>query len=79
MTASETRKPRPSAANTGSRAHIESGKRNSTTIVREIAAILAIGLMTGVMFWQSVFGMADDLRGPMVPVSMAVEAHDYGR
>ena len=60
-------------------AHIESGKRNSTTIVREIAAILAIGLMTGVMFWQSVFGMADDLRGPMVPVSMAVEAHDYGR
>ena len=48
--------------------------RNATrpSIVREIAAILAIGAMVGVMFWQSVFGMAADLAsGPMAPVHVA--------
>jgi hypothetical protein len=50
--------------------------------VREIAAILAIGAMTGVMFWQSVFGMVDSFTsGPVVEIvgSMAMEAQDYGR
>ena len=47
-----------------------------TTIVREIAAILAIGLMVGTMFWSAVFGAADDLAsGPMVPVHVAEVQH----
>lgn len=46
---------------------------NRPSLAREIAAIVTIGAMTGVMFWQSVFGMADDLAsGPMVPMSYSV-------
>ena len=58
--------------------HTEQGsqkkqQRQFTTITREIAAILAIGAMTGVMFWSAVFGAADDLAsGPVAPMSYSV-------
>lgn len=54
----------------------------NSTLFREIVSILAIGAMTGVMFWQSVFGMVDSFTsGPVVEIvgSMAMEAQDYGR
>lgn len=80
MPTPKTRKPRPSAnRDTASK---ENQHNHITRIVREIAAILAIGAMTGVMFWQSVFGMVDSFTsGPVVEIvgSMAMEAQDYGR
>lgn len=53
-------------------------KENSTGtlshLFREFIAILAVGAMVGVMFWQSVFGMAADLAaGPLEPV--IIQAH----
>ena len=63
--------------NPASAPHTDQAQRKKSTatlsrITREIAAILAIGAMVGVMFWQSVFGMAADLAsGPMAPVHVA--------
>lgn len=49
-----------------------SKKKSTATlsrITREIAAILAIGAMVGVMFWQSVFGMSGQF-GPGPDISI---------
>ena len=66
----ERQNPRP--AGTGARDQKKNSNETISRFAREIAAILAIGAMVGVMFWQSVFGMAADLAsGPMAPVHMA--------
>ena len=79
MKPSETRKPRP----TGNRDTAQN-KNSADTVsrfVREIAAIVTIGLMVGTMFWSAVFGMAADLAsGPITPIGYSVaEVNQNGR
>ena len=80
MEASKTRKPRPAANGDTAKMQKRHTDITASWLIREAVATIAIGAMLGVMFWQSVFGMADDFTSsPIIPIQMAMEAQSHGR
>jgi hypothetical protein len=71
-------KPRPDAANIGSRAKNQIQHRHST-LVREIVGMALTAAIFTASVWASVFGAADDLAsGPVIPMSYSMaEASDH--
>ena len=78
MTRDPQKHESPGSATNTTEAKSKNSAETISHLAREIAAILAVGAMVGVMFWQSVFGMAADLAsGPMAPVHMAEVSDDH--
>ena len=73
MSSHQRKGPGTAANSTEARKHSTGTK--STSIVREIAAVLTVGAMMATMFWTSVFGMTGQFGpGPEITVNERLAA-----
>ena len=72
MTRDPQKHESPGSATNTTEAKSKNSAETISHLAREIAAILAVGAMVGVMFWQSVFGMTGQFGpGPEVGYTLA--------